>query len=625
MAKKKTKKASPKKRESISSNSTSLRNWSAAIGIFTFAFLLYSYTFSDDFEYVLDDDLVCAKNDYVQEGIGSVKEIFTHSWYHGFSGTADRYYRPMMLAGLALDTSLFGGGSKVHHFMNVLYYALGSIFLFFTLKLFFPKDYFWVALGSTLLFTAHPLHTEVVANIKSRDELFAFLGLLGVIYSIVQYNRKSDVIYFALALFGYFFAILSKEAALSTLGLVPLVLYFFTNTSFQKIGIQTGSFLIVALIYFSIRMEIIDNDPNPFETIDNSLFAIESWSGQLATAIGMLGKYFSLLVFPHPLSFDYSYNTFPELGWGNWKVLLSLVASGGLIYLAFDGLKNKKILSFSIFFFAITFAITSNIFFLIGVTFAERLMFAPLLGFCIAISVLLKKYINEDHKNPPTIFLSIIGVMFLLYSYKTWTQNPIWQNDNTLFETGIRTAPNSSRAQSFYGVMHYRKSQTTQNTSEKNQLLETAVEYLNKSINTYPNFTETYQHLALAYEAQNKQQLAIDTYKKGISTNPKYFPAMTNIGVLSFKMKNYPQAENYLKQALIFAPNNIVAERALGLVYKATNRYDLAATHFKNVLSNQYTEQHLFDLVELYKAKGDIESAIFYDKKVKELRGEIVN
>lgn len=625
MAKKKTKKASPKKRKFVSSNSISIRNWSAAIGIFIFAFLIYSNTISDDFEYVLDDDLVCAKNDYVQEGIGSIKEIFTHSWYHGFSGTADRYYRPMMLAGLALDTSLFGGGPKVHHFMNVLYYALGCFFLFFTLKLFFPKDYFWVALGSTLLFTAHPLHTEVVANIKSRDELFAFLGLLGVIYNIVQYNRKSNVTYFALALFSYFFAILSKEAALSILGLVPLVLYFFTNTSFQKIGIQTGSFLIIALIYFSIRMGIIDNNPNPFETIDNSLFAIESWSGQLATAIGMLGKYFSLLVFPHPLSFDYSYNTFPELGWGNWKVLLSLAASGGLIYLAFDGLRNKKILSFSIFFFAITFAITSNIFFLIGVTFAERLMFAPLLGFCIAVSVLLKKYIKENHEKYPTVFLSIIGVMLLLYSVKTWTQNPIWKNDNTLFETGIRTAPNSSRAQSFYGVMHYRKSQATQNPSEKNQLLETAVEYLNKSINTYPNFTETYQHLALAYEAQNKQQLAIETYKKGITTNPEYFPAMTNIGVLSYRMKNYPQAENYLKQALIFAPNNIATERALGLVYKATNRYDLAATHFKNVLSNQYTEQHLFDLVELYKAKGDIESAIFYDKKVKELRGEIVN
>ena len=124
MAKKKTKKASPKKRKSVPSNSSSLRKWYAAIGIFIFAFLLYSNTISDDFTYVLDDDLVCAKNDYVQDGLSRLDDIFTHSWYYGFSGTPDRYYRPMMLAGLAMDTSFFGGGPKVHHFMNVLYLSL---------------------------------------------------------------------------------------------------------------------------------------------------------------------------------------------------------------------------------------------------------------------------------------------------------------------------------------------------------------------------------------------------------------------------------------------------------------------------------------------------------------------
>ena len=620
-------KKNPKKKNKIShqkSNVTPLqglgtrKHWFAALGIFAFAFFLYANTL--DHGFVLDDDLVCAKNKFVQAGASGIKDIFTHSWYYGFSGTADRYYRPVMLAGFALENQFFGNSPKIYHFFNVFDYALSCVFLFFVIRLLFQKKYFYPTLALTLLFTAHPLHTEVVANIKSRDEIYAFLGLLGVIYSVVQYQRKDKVGYLILALLSYFFAILSKEAALAILGLVPLVLYFFTKASLQKILIVTGSFGIVAALYFSIRMGIIDPNPNPFETIDNSLFAIDNFSGQLATAVGMLGEYFRLLIFPHPLSFDYSYNTFPELGWTNWKVLSALTISTGLIYLTIKGLRSKNIYSFSILFFALTFAITSNIFFLIGATFAERFMFVPLLGFCIAVSMLLWKYLGKEKGETPTTFLAVVGSVLLLYSVKTISQNKVWKNDQTLFETGILTAPNSSRTQSFYGVMHYRKALVEKDAVRKKGLLDTSEKYLQMSISTYPQFTETYQHLGLTYEAQNKNQLAIETYQKAIATNAEYFPAMTNLGVLFYKIKDYKEAEKYLKQSLLFSPNNAVTNRALGLTYKATLRYELAATHFKNALDANYNETHLFDLVELYKAAGDIETAIFYDKKVKEIR-----
>jgi len=616
MAKKKSTKPSAKEQKStLAPNRT---HWSVAIVIFTFAFLLYANTINHEF--VLDDDLVCKKNAFVQAGLGGIKDIFTHSWYYGFSGTADRYYRPMMLAGFAIENDFFGNSPKVYHFFNVLEYALGCMFLFFTLRLLFEKKYFLPTVAATLLFVAHPLHTEVVANIKSRDEIYAFIGMLGVIYSIVQYNRKDNIFYLIIALLSYSFAILSKEGALSILGLVPLVLYFFTKISFDKIALQTIYFGLIAGIYFFIRGQITDPNPTPFETIDNSLFAINSFWGQRATAIGMLSKYFQLLVFPHPLSFDYSYNTFPELSWTNWKVLVSLATSTGLIYLTIKGLRSKSIYSFAILLLAITFAITSNIFFSIGSTFAERFMFIPLLGFCIAVSFLLQKFFLGEKNQSPTIFYSIIGVILLLYSTKTFNQNKAWESDDTLYETGIITAPNSSRTQSFYGVTQYRKALATQDVNQKKEYFDTAVKYLKTSTETYPGFTETHHHLALVYEAQNNNPLAIEAYKTAIKTNAAYFPAMTNLGVLFYKLKNYNQAVNYLKQSLLFAPNNVITNRTLGLTYKAMNRFKDAEIYLKNALDAQYNDTHLFDLVELYKAMGDIETAIFYDKKIKEFR-----
>ena len=593
-------------------------HWYTAIGLFVFAFLLYANTINHGF--ALDDDLVCKKNDFLQEGIGGIKDIFTHSWYYGFSGTSDRYYRPMMLAGFAIEKHFFGDSPAVYHFFNVFEYALSCMFLFFTLRLLFEKKFLLPSIGITLLFAAHPLHTEVVANIKSRDEIYAFLGMLGVIYSILQYNRKKDIKYLLFALTSYFFAILSKEGALSILGLVPIVLYFFTKTSFKKIIIQTGMFGIIAVIYFTIRMSIIDLDPTPFETIDNSLFAIDNFWGQRATAIGMLNKYFQLLFFPHPLSFDYSFNTFPELGWTNIKVLGSLAISIGLIIMTIIGLRKKSIYSFAILFFAITFAITSNIFFSIGATFAERFMFIPLLGFCITIVFLAHHFFLEKRNYSPNTFFGIIGVIVLLYSIKTVSRNAVWVSDNTLYETGIHSAPNSSRTQSFYGVTQYRKALAENNPNKKKELFDAAVKYLRMSTETYPGFTETYHHLALVYEAQNNNPLAIEAYKSAIKSNPEYFPGMTNLGVLFYKLKNYTQAENYLKQSLLLAPNNVITNRSLGLTYKKMNRFKEAEIYFKNALDTQYNDKHLFDLVELYKAMGDIETAIFYDKKIKKFR-----
>ena len=616
MAKKKSKSPAPKKK--IPTSSTDYQKWYFAAFVFIFAFALYANTISHDF--VLDDDLVCKKNSYVQTGISSLGDIFSHSWYHGFSGSEGRYYRPMMLAGFAMETSFFGKDASVYHFMNVLYYALSCALLFFVLRHFFEKKSLLLPLGIALLFTAHPLHTEVVANIKSRDEIFTFLGLLGVMYGILKHAKTEQIKYLILALFSYTFAIFSKEGALSILGIVPLVLYFFTKKSFQKIATQTSIFLIPAFLFLGIRYRIINHEMDPFETIDNSLFAIEGTSGRLATAIGMLGEYFRLLVFPHPLSFDYSYNTFPELSWTNWKVLASLVASGGLIYLAIRGLREKKIISFSIFFFAITFVITSNIFFLIGATFAERFMFVPLLGFCIVVGSLLYKFLINKNPKSTTTFSVALGVIILLFSVKTFTQNKVWKSDETLFETGIHTAPNSSRTQSFYGVMHYRKALASKDVNQRNEHLKTSVEYLQKSINTYPGFTETHQHLALTYEAQNQNQLALNSYQKAIATNSEYFPAMTNSGVLYYKMKNYSEAERVLKQALIFAPNNAITQRSMGLVYKAMNRYDLAITHFTNALNLQYNQTHLTDLGMLYEQMGNPEKAMLYNQKIIELK-----
>ena len=46
---------------------------------------------------------------------------------------------------------------------------------------------------ASLLFIAHPLHTEVVANIKSRDEILCYMFFLLSLITMIDYVREKKM------------------------------------------------------------------------------------------------------------------------------------------------------------------------------------------------------------------------------------------------------------------------------------------------------------------------------------------------------------------------------------------------------------------------------------------------
>ena len=85
------------------------------------------------------------------------------------------------------------------HIGNILLYAFTILLLFRILHIIFPPKnkewYLTLPFIATLLFTIHPIHLEVVANIKGRDEIMAFLGSLGAMYFTLKYIAKDNIIH----------------------------------------------------------------------------------------------------------------------------------------------------------------------------------------------------------------------------------------------------------------------------------------------------------------------------------------------------------------------------------------------------------------------------------------------
>ncbi|OWY20497.1 hypothetical protein BVG80_15715 [Sphingobacteriales bacterium TSM_CSM] len=190
------------------------------MAVFTLAMGLYANTFTHD--YAWDDYAVILNNQYTQKGWEAVPDIFTQKVY--LQGR--NVYRPLTQLGFAAEVALFGNNALVSHIANVLLYAFCCVVLLALLQLLFGAVAEWVPLSAVLLFTVLPVHTEAVANIKSRDEVQMLLFGLSALYFWALAVKNSSWLQAGLALLLFTASELSKENAITLLAVAPLMAHY---------------------------------------------------------------------------------------------------------------------------------------------------------------------------------------------------------------------------------------------------------------------------------------------------------------------------------------------------------------------------------------------------------------
>ncbi len=188
------------------------------------AFLLYANTLNHD--YTVDDGTVMQNNKIVKKGVSAIPEIFTTAYRKGFWDRNESLYRPLSVAMFAVEWQIAPENPSIGHWVNVLLYVLTAWVLFrFLVNLF--KDDWLFAFIATLIYVIHPIHTEVVANIKSRDEILCFLFLILSFNSFLKFLDRAKPFYALGVLFYFILSLLSKESSVTAIAIFPLIAYFF--------------------------------------------------------------------------------------------------------------------------------------------------------------------------------------------------------------------------------------------------------------------------------------------------------------------------------------------------------------------------------------------------------------
>ena len=641
--------------------------------IVLFAFAFYGNTVLND--YTLDDAIVITQNDYTLKGISGIKDIFSTELFTGFFKVkkdlvAGGRYRPLSVATFALEVEIFGQNPYISHFINVLLFGLIGILLYLVLlRLFkkFPwqsKWYLDFPLIATLLYLSHPIHTEVVANIKGRDELLSLMGVLIAFIFILKYVENKSAKYLLYSFFTFLCSMFSKEIGVTFLITIPLALWFFTEAKWKTIFIALSPLLASTFVYFLVRGAVLgDQTAKVIPELMNDSFLYMTDGQKFATITYTMGIYLKLIFFPHPLTYDYYPYHIPITEWSDWHAFGSLILLLALVVIAFKGIKHKTVISFGIFFYAISLAPVSNILFPIGAFMNERFVFVASLGFCVITAWFLVIKIPQIFKNDvrKLKFIPVIlVVIFMLYGFKTVTRNMDWKNDFTLFTTDVKVSVNGAKSNCSAGGKLIEEATKPGNEAKRTEYLKQAIKYLNHSLEIYPNYGDALLLLGNAwFEYDKNYDSVMVAYKSLLRLNPNHNQVFTNLEIIfknldstDYKIKVYqdlftinpnrfevnytlgnlygrfkndlPRSLWYLNRAVVQNPKNAFAMKDLGVAYGISMKYDSSIYFFKKAVELEPKDAQIYLNIGITLMNtNNKEEAQKYFQKAKELDPKI--
>lgn len=598
--------------------------------IVVFSVVLYSNVYKHN--YVFDDKSSIVENTLVHKGINGIGEIFKTTLWKGskdYQNVAIYSYRPVPAATFAVEYEFFGLNPHISHITQVIFYTILCALLFLLLSQLF-KDKPHLPLLIALLFTAHPIHTEVVCNLKSRDELLSLLFAVLSLYSLTLYLDKGKKIAYVFALLSYFCSLLSKETSVCFLGIIPLTLHYFYNQSFKQIAYLMTGYLAIFGLFLVIRAWVLANEPAPFvpiTIIQNPLLLAEGFSQVNGTKLYILGKYLQLMIFPYNLTFSYFYNDIPILPLWSWQAVLSLVAYLGMFYYVYKYFKVKDVIAYGILCYLGGLFLFSHLVIPFGNAMGERLAFTASLGYCIALGGVFYQYLPflDKIKNLQSFvkqaltsykYATVSGILILtltLYSFKTHSRNRAWSDDVTLKETDMPTSPNSYFINIDFAMMYYLK--VRQNPQEK-ELLAKALYFFSKANELAPYQVTLWEKHGLMHLYNNNLNKAEQLFQKAIEV---YNYEISHKERIEFNPQQLKEMEDkwedwYASSANIFYPSIFYLYRQIGVNYLLVGKSQQAIAYLTEALKSPQQDKlramTLRDLAAIYAGQREYAKVI---------------
>ena len=629
---------------------------SIIILISVFCFIFYGNSIPNG--YALDDYIMITHNQFTQKGIKGIPEICKFDSWAGAVPNIKMVwggrYRPLSLITFAFEYQFFGENPHLSHYINILLLIVTALLLYLILSKIFSENIFKnnaidFPLIATLLFIAHPVHTEVITNIKGRDEILALAGSLAATIYVLKFLDSNKFKHLALIFLFFIIGLFSKENALTFLAIIPISIYYYKkDEKWTKYLYSILPVLLASILFLIARHYAIGKTPPPSGIINNP-FLYATISEKYATILYTLGVYVKLLFFPHPLTFDYYPYHIKLVNWGNLFVIITGIIYVASFLYAVLNFRRKSVISFGILFYLFPLSVVSNILFPIGTFMSERFIFMSSVGFIIIIAWIISTQIKST--NIKFLFLSILMIFCFI---KTYSRNKVWKDNYSLLTTDIKTSFNSIKGNIALGNYLMDNANDTNDTDLTKKMLADAIFYSKKAYALCPVYINSAIQLGNVYSLVGKPDSSVFFYKKAIgikpeaaddifsnfiepalnkSNNPDFkldnyfeflkilpnnFTINFNIGCIGRNKNNPKESILYFKKALAINPEDFNANKEIGIAYRLAGNYEKSEIHLKKALKTNPNDSVVLQNLEMtLKLNGKNRESEEVQKKIK--------
>jgi len=529
--------------------------------------------------FIHDDHPIIEQNERLR-GLDRLPQVFTTGYWPPGEAAGPALYRPVTLLTFALNRAADGLRPFGFRLVDLLLHVLNTLLVLRLAARLWPPSATRApggarpldpALLAGLLFAVHPAHTEALGEVVGRAELLGAAGVLGSVLAFLAARDASQrgagdagtaagvpwgwyTLSLALLLAGFF---AKESAAVAPALLLAADLLLSGRRPVWAFHLAAFAALGAAL---AVRHAVLAGagPAAPIAFIDNPMVQWPFLQGRL-TALGVLARYAHILVWPARLSIDYSYAAIPAAG----GLLDPWALAGGILVLGWAVAvvrvrRGTPGIAFAVAWIGLALAPVANLLVPIGTLMAERLLYLPSVGFCMAAAAAFARVSNRVGGTArwagAAARLAAV-VLLVALAARTVVRLQDWRDDYTIFRAALRVAPESVRA-----LFNYASA-----CEERGDDGEATAAYT-KALGLWGDFADAHYNFAGLLARQKKWAEAVGHYREALRLQPANVQFMVNLAHSLDGQGQVEEARDLLRSALAIDPRSAVGFTNLGAI-----------------------------------------------------------
>lgn len=575
-------------------NSEDNRSNRFTLALFLIAVIIIAYLPATKCGYIWDDE-THIQNNQTLRSVNGLRDIWLNV-------KATPQYYPLVHTSYWLEYHLWGLKPTGYHLVNIILHAIGTVLLWRVLKV-LQVPGAWV---TAMIFGLHPVHVESVAWITERKNVLSGLFYLGAALAYLRYalipqgktNNKKPERFYALALFLFICALLSKTVTCTLPAVLLLILWWKSkNITFSDLRDLAPLFIFGAC--FGLLTLWLEK---------STVGAVgQEWQQSFVERCLIAGRalyfYSGKLIWPVKLAFIYPRWQIDTQVW--WQYLFPLIAVATIVvfWLARHRLGRGPLVA--VLFFAGTLTPALGFFDVYPMRYsyvANHFQYLASIGLIALVVASGCRIMNGPGELRKHITKIAAVFVLIIFGTLTWQNCRNYMDPETLWTDTLEKNPQAWMAHSHMGSI----------LKQRNEL-KNAIEYYRKAVQINPKYVSGYNNLANILVKQGHLDEAIINYRKALSLEVEYDTASVHSNLATVLAKNgrIDEAITEYKEALKLQPSNPSYYNNLGIALATQNRIDEAVSVFTKALEIKPDSlMTYYNLGNILERSGKLDKAI---------------